>query len=269
MTYLAKQGTIIASDAVGLSSRLSMTPVPGNETTQFTIDYFDGMSADGLYGFHIAAPLTGDLTVVGVGGRAAGVARAVDTVYYIYLIGDTTATNPDAVLIEDGGGYAVPSLPAGYDSYRLVGSQNTGDPHNFRPLRKTDMLVMYLDKEDGKLYGLDTAEWANVDRPVTLLTSFYTTKILLSVLLQCPPDASGDYKAFYKNYVGGTLGETHRYLWIDEGGGTPNVEGSYVSNDWIDLQSIGAPPGTRSFEDTLAGGGSKVKVWVTGFQEPV
>ena len=89
--------------------------------------------------------LTLDITDAGVNGLDTGV-EAPDTWYAVYLIGDSTLTNPTAGLLSTN--FAGPVLPAGYDKYRRVGcvrNDGAGDFIPFRQIGADCLRRYYLD----------------------------------------------------------------------------------------------------------------------------
>jgi hypothetical protein len=69
-----------------------------------------------------SAAIVVDITVTGVNGLDTGAAVS-DTFYYVYLISDSSSTNPVRGLLSLD--YINPLLPAGYDIYRRIGCIRT------------------------------------------------------------------------------------------------------------------------------------------------
>lgn len=63
-----------------------------------------------------------NITASGINGLDAG-AVAANTWYGVYLIGDSTEVNPSQSILSTS--FVSPTLPAGYDLYRLIGSIRT------------------------------------------------------------------------------------------------------------------------------------------------
>lgn len=77
----------------------------------------------------LAAAVNVDITVIGVNGLDVG-PEVANSWYFIFVIGDTTGVNPTAGLLSAS--QNVPTLPAGYDIYRRIGTvRNQGS--DFRP----------------------------------------------------------------------------------------------------------------------------------------
>ena len=117
MTYLASTGTITDGEIIGLGSRLSMRPDPSTPNTKFIVDRFIGPSSDGSYNFDVTSLVCNSATI-GVGGRLSGISFNTDTVYYVYLLGDSTGTNPDGV------GFDVEAILSNYETRGSLGMVN-------------------------------------------------------------------------------------------------------------------------------------------------
>ncbi|HSX22521.1 MAG TPA: hypothetical protein VLE97_07095 [Gaiellaceae bacterium] len=94
----------------------------------------------------LAAPVTVDITIAGAGGLDTGV-EAANTWYYIHLIGDSNAVNPTVGILSTN--QNAPTLPAGYDRSRRVGSVRNDGASNFVSFvvrgNATDRSVQYRD----------------------------------------------------------------------------------------------------------------------------
>ncbi len=86
-------------------------------------------------------------------------AIAPSSFHYIYAIGDSTLVNPDASLasLAKGAGFAPftnPTLPAGYDLYRLIGVMLTnGAGTDILPFRQINGEVIYDDSFLANVYA--------------------------------------------------------------------------------------------------------------------
>lgn len=105
-------------------------------------------SADDDFTIVLASAVIVDVTVIGAGGLDTG-AEAADTWYFVYVIADSTGTNPPTGLLSIDA--TSPTLPSGYDECRRVGSvrnNSSSDFINFLQLatdaRRT---YQYLDDE--------------------------------------------------------------------------------------------------------------------------
>lgn len=77
----------------------------------------------------LAAPVVVDITIAGAGGLDAGV-EAANTWYFIFVISDSTGVLPTVGLLSASAG--APTLPAGYDTRRRVGSVRNNAALDFR-----------------------------------------------------------------------------------------------------------------------------------------
>lgn len=77
----------------------------------------------------LSAPAIVDITLAGAGGLDVGV-EAAATWYFVYLIGDSNHVNPTAGILSISA--VAPTLPAGYDVFRRIGSVRNTPGSNFR-----------------------------------------------------------------------------------------------------------------------------------------
>jgi len=104
-----------------------------------------------------------DATAIGVANGLDAGALAADTWYYIYAIGDSTAVNPDATLLSlnpDAPFGGAPTLPAGYDRSRRIGTVRTDGGSNFINFRQINNVAYY--EEQHLITSGATGSWAAV-----------------------------------------------------------------------------------------------------------
>lgn len=77
----------------------------------------------------LAAPVVVDITIAGAGGLDAG-AEAANTWYYVWVISDSTGALPTVGLLSTSAN--APTMPAGYDTRRRVGSVRNNGASDFR-----------------------------------------------------------------------------------------------------------------------------------------
>jgi hypothetical protein len=101
-----------------------------------TVDILAGelRSDDDTFDLIWASTLTADIAAAGAGSKANGLdaapgTEAADTIYYLYVIGDSNAVNPVASLLSASA--TAPTLPSGYDRKRLVGAVLNDDGSDF------------------------------------------------------------------------------------------------------------------------------------------
>lgn len=106
----------------------------------------DGRSSDNTFDIVLPAPAVVDISVAGIGGLDAGV-EAPNTWYYPHVAADSTGVNPTTVIISASP--VAPTLPAGYDKFRRVGSVRNTAASNFRQFTTfgsgADRAVQYGD----------------------------------------------------------------------------------------------------------------------------
>lgn len=96
--------------------------------TQVDIDVGVCRSGDRKLTMRVTALLTAAITSSGANGLDTGV-EAGDTWYAIYVIMDSSGTNPIASLLSAS--FSNPTLPAGYDSFRRVGAVRNNSNADF------------------------------------------------------------------------------------------------------------------------------------------
>jgi len=266
MTYLAKQGTITDTEVVGLGSKLSMRPDPSTPNTKFVVDRFIGPSADGSYNFDVTS-LSCNSATIGAGGRLSGIGFNIDTVYYVYLLGDSTGTNPDSVGF-DTAEPAPTTLPAGYDQYRLIGSQVTDSAGpNFILAKKSGDFVEYLEAQ---LITNELDNWTQTD-DVSLFTSNYTKKIYLKIFIDItanPGDVSVDYDAWYIEHTGLSEGQIHiDFSLQDDGDAGDHAYGKGTWFAWLDVITFAGVRQFRHAGSVSGGSDTGFGIKILGHQE--
>lgn len=83
-----------------------------------------------LNGVATAAPITINAAVNGINGLDTGTFAATSG-YYVFVIADSTYENPVAALISLSA--TAPTMPSGYDSFRVIGWVRTGATAVFDP----------------------------------------------------------------------------------------------------------------------------------------
>jgi hypothetical protein len=124
VAYLAD----VTAAAGGRAGYLSGCQARYQTASQVAIAAGLARSSDDTFDLVVTATLTVDITVAGAGGLDAG-AEAADTWYAVYVIGDSTLTNPTVGLLSTA--FESPTLPAGYDKQRRVGSVRNNAASNF------------------------------------------------------------------------------------------------------------------------------------------
>jgi hypothetical protein len=126
---------------------------------------------------------------------------AASTNYAIYLIGDSRNYNPVAAVLSLTSQLA-PVLPAGYDSYRLVGFWSTdGSSHfvysNTKPQNIGDLLTYFNVPAVSVLTGGNATTFTAID--LTTNSAVHTTtlpNVIVTLLITFTPAAAGDVVQF-------------------------------------------------------------------------
>ena len=194
----------------------------------------------------LASPQVVNLTIAGANGLDAG-SEAASTWYSVWLIGDSTGTNPTAGLLSASS--TSPSLPAGYDrKARLLFVYNaaSSDLLRYRLAVEGRRRVVFWDQARSSapqrvLAGGGATAWANVD---------------ISAVV--PPIDSVGY--FSAQQTAGAVASQMRPLNSNDAGGTrvcPSADGLFFD------ERIEGAARTMQYQNT-AGGGS-LTLDVVGF----
>lgn len=115
-------------------------------------------------GGSVSAPLTIDVSVVGANGIDAGSLDS-DKVYSVYVIADSSAENSVAGLCSLASN-DVPTLPFGYDAYRLVGYALTDGSSDFLLMNQSGLghaRSLHLDEPISVASGSSNSSYSDVD----------------------------------------------------------------------------------------------------------
>ena len=130
---------LFARSADGTVYQLTPTQVPEAFVTgmvpsytspsQVTISAGRARSHNDQRNIILAAPVVVDIAVAGAGGLDAG-AEAANTWYFIFVISDSTGVLPTVGLLSTAAN--APTMPAGYDTRRRIGSVRNNGASDFR-----------------------------------------------------------------------------------------------------------------------------------------
>ncbi len=197
-----------------------------------------------------------DITVPGVNGLDAGV-EAPDTWYAVYLIGDSTGSNPPAGLLSISA--TSPTLPSGYDGSRRVGWVRNGSAGDF---------LAFFQRGD----GLDRTYNYDVDRSFLRPLSGGTSTSFAAVALDpfIPPTSK-----FAILNVGFDTANASDTLNIRPTGSTVtnpvvfvNVGSTSNSIRITNLIELVVPTPSLDYQIIKGGGGSPaVDIYVQGFRD--
>jgi len=103
-------------------------PFAWGSNTTLTIGVGQCRDSLNVIDMNVAATLTINAAVNGANGLDTG-SLAASTWYYAFVIGDSTAYNAPAALVSLSA--TAPTLPFGYDSFRLIGAMRTDGSSHF------------------------------------------------------------------------------------------------------------------------------------------
>jgi hypothetical protein len=125
-------GLVVSNDATTPNTKLDISAGICRDSNNI-MDMTVGVSNKDFEGGYVAAPLVLNTAVVGANGIDTGT-LAASTLYAVYLIGDSTYQRTTASLMSLASN-SLPLMPAGYDSYRLIGYASTDGSTHFRLFR--------------------------------------------------------------------------------------------------------------------------------------
>jgi len=210
-----------------------------------TIGTGEARSSDDTFDLIVGALLTADLTVAGVNGLDAG-AEAANTWYFAFVIGDSTGANVIASLISTSS--TAPALPAGYDTFRRVGSfrnNAASDIRNFfqfaaGPYRS----IQYRDATGGR-------------QVLAAGAAAVVTAVACATLI--PP--TSQYGSFEMRLIGGVLA-----LFYDDPASVDVHSAILVGNDFADRMRTSA---TQNIAYANFAGVGATDIWVNGYEEAI
>lgn len=251
------------ADFVGGSwGNLEIAPHSGAPTGRIWIKQFSGISDDNFYHFNITSTIEIDVTS-GTGANKLDTGTLTGPKnYYIWVIGDSTGVNADAGLVSLS--YTSPTMPAGYNKKRLVGSICTDTSPALRPIRKVNDIVYHADPI---LIVNTTTAFAWTYAYVGLYSSQFARKAFLRSYIDTSPtlDGFGNYQARPTFYTP-TYSQYYHEAGVNVTGGDSGY-GHHSQSGIVDLDVIGTTdPPTVQFAHFMAGGAT-VQVWFVGFQE--
>jgi len=150
-------GLLVSRDGTTPTTKLNISAGTARDSNN-VMDITVGTANPNLEGSTIASPLVINTAVVGANGIDAGTLGA-SHVYAVYVIADSRYYNSVAGLLSLASN-ATPTMPFGYDSYRLIGYAVTGGGSTF--------LAMYTS-------GNGNARRFTYDAPIQILSGNQTS----------------------------------------------------------------------------------------------
>ena len=139
--------------------------------------------------------------VKGVNGIDTGTIAA-STQYAIYLIGDSRNYNNTAAVLSLISNYPGPVMPAGYDSYRLIGFIETDSSSHFvyatnKPQNIAGLLQYYNSPAVSVLSGGTATTFTAIDLTTNAAVPTTTLpNVIINILVTFTPGAAGDVVQF-------------------------------------------------------------------------
>lgn len=202
-------------------------------------------------------PIFINSAVNGINGLDTGTIAA-STDYAIYLIGDSSQYNPVGAVLSLTSAPA-PTMPLGYDSYRLIGFIETDSSSHFvyathKPQNMGGFLMYYNQPPISVLAGGTSTTFAAID--LTTNTAMPTTTLrntIVELLVTFTPAAAGDVVQFrptgsaattnIPTIVGATANVAQtQYLQLIAGVGSSKPEIDYLvtsSSDAVTVLVVG------------------------------
>jgi hypothetical protein len=130
LPFLYKYGLMLSNDATTPNTVIDIGAGQCRDSND-VMDIAVGVANANVQGNTIASPLLVSSALKGAGGLDAGTIAA-STMYAVYVIADSRYYQPTAGLLSLASN-ATPTIPFGYDSYRLIGYWATNASSNFLP----------------------------------------------------------------------------------------------------------------------------------------
>lgn len=187
----------------------------------------------------------------GAGGLDTG-SLAASTQYAVYIIADSSGYNPTAGIITLTSN-VLPLMPAGYDSFRLLGfmetySNTTFNAGEYLPQNMVGALEYILQPPISVLSGGDATTYTAIDMSTPIPTTTLPN-VIVTLLVTFIPAAAGDYVRFrptgssatvnVPTIVGAQAGIAQsQYLVMIAGVGSSKPEIDYLVSSSSDAVSV-------------------------------
>ena len=184
--------------------------------------------------------------------------------YAVYLIGDSRGYNPVAGIISLTSN-PLPLMPSGYDSYRLLGFQQTGGSSTFvyathKPQNTVNSLEYINQPPISVLSGGNATTFTAIDLTASSAVAVSIPNVIVTLLVTFIPAAAGDVVTFrptgqttgaYWTITGAAAGIAQsQYLVMYAGIGSSKTEIDYLVTSSSDAVSVSVVTWTGT-PDTL------------------
>lgn len=158
-------------------------------STTLTVNSGQCRDSTNIYDLVLDTPIVLSTTIQGVGGLDTGTIAA-STWYAVYVISDSLQYQPTTCLFSLSG--SIPTLPANYDIFRLVGWQRTNGSSNFNIINtigNANERQSFWDTEVSVLSGGASTTFASVSL-ATAVPAIDNTSVIFDVSFT--PATGGD-----------------------------------------------------------------------------
>lgn len=166
-------GLLVSNDATTPNTKLNISAGICRDSNNI-VDLTVGVNNPNFESQYVAAPLVLNAAVTGANGIDQGT-FAANAFYAVYVIGDSTYQRTTASLLSLSSN-STPLMPAGYDSYRLVGYALTDGSIHFVAMNQTgvsnDRMLTYATPQSigantATSYSFDSLSNAALFAPIT------------------------------------------------------------------------------------------------------
>ena len=141
-------GLVISNDATNPDEIINISAGTCRDSNN-VMDMALGAANPNLQGNTVAAPLSVDITLEGAGGLDAG-SVAASSVYAVYMVADSRGYESVSAVFSLASNSA-PTMPFGYDSYRLIGYAVTDSSSDL-------LLAFWSGNGSDRLFSYDSAQ---------------------------------------------------------------------------------------------------------------
>ena len=206
----------------------------------------DCRSSDNDLDIVLAAPVVVDITGAGAGGLDVG-AEAANAWYFLYVVADSTGANPTTGMLSASA--VAPTLPAGYDKFRRVGSVRNA-AGNFRDF------TAHGSGEDRSVQYRDAATTRQV---LAGGAAVAVTPVVCAGLIP-PTSRMGRFQFAQRGTVATNI--------YDDPANAPAVMQRILSPSG-DIADLFRTSAAREIAYANVAAGGLVDVWVTGYEETI
>ena len=247
--FMARQGYVyapLAPESGNPRGYVRGFPTTWASASSVVVGAGDCRSSDNDLDIVLAAPVVVDIATSGPGGLDVG-AEAASAWYFLYVVADSAGASPTTGLISASA--AAPTLPAGYDKFRRVGSVRNA-AGNFRDF------AAYGSGEDRSVQYRDAVTTRQV---VAGGAAVAVTPVACGGLIP-PTSRMGRFQFAQRGTVAVNL--------YDDPANAPAVMQRILSPNG-DIADLFRTSAAREIAYANVAAGGLVDVWVTGYEETI